>query len=122
MENLLFVLLGIGIWQLVVFLTIIITDEDEQKIYTIGMGFVGWILYGIAIIFVKLTKWYDVENQTKRLVKAVNKQLKKDNKNWLKWYDKYGKYNNKAWNNLRKEHTELVKQMFATGFNYNKSK
>lgn len=122
MKEMLFVLLGIGIWQLVVFITILVTDENEEKVFGLGMGVVGWFVYGIMIIIAKITKCYTTENQAKRIVKSAKKQLKKSNKNWLKWYKKYGKYSNNAWNIIRREHTEIIKQMEVTGFNYNRSK
>lgn len=122
MKEMLFVLLGIGIWQLVVFITILVTDENEEKVFGLGMGVVGWFVYGIMIIIAKITKCYTTENQAKRIVKSAKKQLKKSNKNWLKWYKKYGKYSNNAWNIVRREHTEIIKQMEVTGFNYNRSK
>lgn len=122
MKEMLFVLLGIGIWQLVVFITILVTDENEEKVFGLGMGIVGWLVYGIMIIIAKITKCYTTENQAKRIVKSAKKQLKKSNKNWLKWYKKYGKYSNNAWNIVRREHTEIIEQMEASGFDYNRSK
>lgn len=122
MKEILFVLLGIGIWQLVVFITILVTDENEEKVFGLGMGVVGWFVYGIMIVIAKITKCYTAENQAKRIVKSAKKQLKKSNKNWLKWYKKYGKYSNNAWNIVRKKHIEIIKQMEATGFDYNRSK
>lgn len=122
MKEMLFVLLGIGIWQLVVFITILVTDENEEKVFGLGMGIVGWLVYGIMIIIAKITKCYTTENQAKRIVKSAKKQLKKSNKNWLKWYKKYGKYSNNAWNIVRREYTEIIEQMEATGFDYNRSK
>ena len=121
MKELLLILLGIGIWQLVVFITILITDEDEEKVFGLGMGVVGWFIYGIMFIIAKITKFYTPENQAKRLVKSAKRRLKKSKKNWLKWYKKYGKYSNTAWNIVRKNHTEIFEQMRATGFDYNNS-
>lgn len=122
MKEILLVLLGIGIWQLIVFITILATDEDEKKVFGLGMGIVGWFIYGIMFIIARITKCYTRENQAKRIVKSAKRQLKKSNKNWSKWYKKYGKYSSNAWNIVRKEHTDIVEQMFATGFNYNRSK
>ena len=122
MKEILLVLLGIGIWQLVVFITILATDEDEEKVFGLGMGIVGWFIYGIMFIIAKITKCYTKENQAKRIVKSAKRQLKKSNKNWSKWYKKYGKYSSNAWNIVRREHTDIVEQMFATGFDYNRSK
>lgn len=121
MKELLLVLLGIGIWQLVVALTVFTTD-DEEKVFKIGIGIIGWIIYGMFTLFVKITKFYTPENQAKRLVKSAERRLKKSKKNWLKWYKKYGKYSNTAWNIARKNHTEIFEQMKATGFDYNNSK
>ena len=122
MKELLLVLLGIGIWQLVVFITILVTNEDEEKVYSLGMGIVGWFIYGIMFIIAKITKCYTKENQAKRIVKSAKRQLKRSKKNWLKWYKKYGKYSNKAWNIVRVEYSEILKEMKATGFDYNNSK
>lgn len=121
MKELLLVLLGIGIWQLVVAL-IVFTTDDEEKVFEIGIGIIGWIIYGIFTLFVKTTKFYTPENQAKRLVKSAKRRLKKSKKNWLKWYKKYGKYSNKAWNITRKHYAEVFEQMRATGFDYNNSK
>ena len=122
MKEVLLVLLGMGIWQLVVFISILVTNENEEKVFGLGMGFVGWFVYGIVFLIAKITKCYTTENQAKRIVKSAKRQLKKSKKNWLKWYKKYGKYSNSAWNIARKEHKEIIEQMFATGFNYNNSK
>ena len=122
MKEILLVLLGIGIWQLVVFITILVTDEDEEKVFGLGMGIVGWFIYGIMFIIARITKCYTRENQAKRIVKSAKRQLKKSNKNWSKWYKKYGKYSSNAWNIVRKEYTDLIEQMFATGFDYHRSK
>lgn len=121
MKELLLVLLGIGIWQLVVFITILVTDEDEEKVFGLGMGVVGWFIYGIMFIITKITKCYTKENQAKRIVKSAKRQLKKSKKNWLKWYKKYGKYSSNAWNIVRTQYTEVVEKMRETGFNYNNS-
>ena len=121
MKELLLVLLGIGIWQLVVFITILVTDEDEEKVFGLGMGVVGWFIYGIMFIIAKITKCYTKENQAKRIIKSAKRQLKKSKKNWLKWYKKYGKYSNNAWNIVRTEYTEILEKMRETGFNYNNS-
>lgn len=121
MKELLLVLLGIGIWQLVVFVTILVTDEDEEKVFGLGMGVVGWFIYGIMFIIAKITKYYTKESQAKRIVKSAKRQLKKSKKGWLKWYKKYGKYSNYAWNIVRTQHTEVLKKMRETGFNYNNS-
>lgn len=121
MKELLLVLLGIGIWQLVVAL-IVFTTDDEEKVFGIGIGIVGWVIYGAVALFAKITKFYTPENQAKRIVKSAKRQLKKSKKNWLKWYKKYGKYSNKAWNIARKNHTEIFEQMRETGFDYNNSK
>lgn len=121
MKELLLILLGIGIWQLVVFITILVTDEDEEKVFSLGMGIVGWFIYGIMFIIAKITKCYTKENQAKRIVKSAKRQLKKTKKNWLKWYKKYGKYSNNAWNIVRTEYTEILEKMRETGFNYNNS-
>lgn len=122
MKEILLVLLGMGIWQLVVFISILVTNENEEKVFGLGMGFVGWFVYGIVFLIAKITKCYTTENQAKRIVKSAKRQLKKSKKNWLKWYKKYGKYSNSAWNIAQKEHKEIIEQMFATGFNYNNSK
>ena len=121
MKELLLVLLGIGIWQLVVFITILATDEDEEKVFGLGMGVIGWFIYGIMFIIAKITKCYTKENQAKRIIKSAKRQLKKSKKNWLKWYKKYGKYSNNAWNIVRTEYTETLEKMRGTGFNYNNS-
>lgn len=121
MKELLLVLLGIGIWQFVVAIVVFSTD-DEEKVFKIGIGVIGWIMYALVTSFAKITKIYSKENQAKRIVKSAKRQLKKSKKNWLKWYKKYGKYSNSAWNIARKEHKEIIEQMFATGFNYNRSK
>lgn len=121
MKELLLVLLGIGIWQLVVFVTILVTDEDEEKVFGLGMGVVGWFIYGIMFIIAKITRCYTKENQAKRIVKSAKRQLKKSKKSWLKWYKKYGKYSNSAWNIVRTEYTETLEKMRETGFNYNNS-
>lgn len=122
MKELMFVLLGIGIWQLIVFIAILVTNEDEEKVFSLGIGIVGWFLYGIMFIIAKMTKCYTTESQAKRIVKSAKKQLTKTNKDWLKWYKKYGKYSYNAWNIVRKEYAEIVEQMKATGFDYNRSK
>lgn len=122
MKEILLVLLGMGIWQLVVFISILVTNENEEKVFGLGIGFVGWFVYGIVFLIAKITKCYTTENQAKRIVKSAKRQLKKSKKNWLKWYKKYGKYSNSAWNIARKEYKETIEQMFATGFNYNNSK
>ena len=122
MKEILLVLLGVSLWQLVVFITILATDEDEDKVFGLGIGFVGWFIRIVATIVARITKCYTRENQAKRIVKSAKRQLKKSNKNWLKWYKKYGKYSSNAWNIVRKEHAELIEQMFATGFDYNRSK
>lgn len=121
MKELLLVLLGIGIWQLVVALMVFITD-NEEKVFGVGIGIIGWIIYGIVALFAKITKFYTPENQAKRLVKSAKRRLKRQKKNWLKWYKKYGKYSNTAWNIARKNYTEIFEQMRATGFDYNNSK
>ena len=120
MKELLLVLLGIGIWQFVVAIVVFSTD-DEEKVFSIGIGIVGWIIYGAVTTFVKVTKIYSKENCAKRIVKSAKKELKKKNKNWKKWYKKYGKYSNSAWNIVRTEYTETLKEMRATGFDYNNS-
>ena len=122
MKEILLVLLGIGIWQLVVFITILATNEDEEKVFGLGMGVIGWLIYGIIFIIAKITKCYTHENQAKRIVKSAKRQLKKSNKNWAKWYKKYGKYSNEAWNIARKNNSEIIEEMEATGFDYNRSK
>lgn len=121
MEELLLVLLGIGIWQFVVAIIVFSTD-DEEKVFKIGIGAIGWIMYALVTSFAKITKIYSKENQAKRIVKSAKKQLKKSKKNWLKWYKKYGKYSNNAWNIVRTQHTEVLKEMRETGFDYNNSK
>ena len=121
MEELLLVLLGIGIWQFVVAIVVFSTD-DEEKVFKIGIGVIGWIMYALVISFVKVTKIYSKENQAKRIVKSAKRQLKKSKKNWLKWYKKYGKYSNNAWNIVRTQHAEVLKEMRETGFDYNNSK
>lgn len=121
MKELLFVLLGIGIWQFVVAIVVFSTD-DEEKVFSIGIGIVGWIIYGVVALFAKITKFYTSENQAKRIVRSAKRQLKKSKKNWLKWYKKYGKYSNSAWNIVRTEYTETLKEMRETGFDYNNSK
>lgn len=55
MKELMFVLLGIGIWQLIVFIAILVTNEDEEKVFSLGIGIVGWFLYGIMFIIAKMT-------------------------------------------------------------------
>ena len=122
MKEILLVLLGVSLWQLVVFITILVTDEDEDKVFGLGIGIVGWFTYGIIFIIARITKCYTKENQAKRIVKSAKRQLKKDTQNWAKWYKKYGKYSSNAWNIVRKEYTEIVEQMKATGFDYNRSK
>lgn len=121
MKELLLILLGIGIWQLVVFITVLVTDEDEEKVFGIGIGIIGWVIYGAVALFAKITKFYTPENQAKRIVKSAKRQLKKSKKNWLKWYKKYGKYSNNAWNIVRTEYTKILEKMRETGFNYNNS-
>ena len=120
MKELLLVLLGIGIWQFVVAIVVFITD-DEEKVFSIGIGIVGWIIYGAVALFAKITKFYAPENQAKRIVRSAKRQLKKSKKNWLKWYKKYGKYSSRAWNIVRTEYTETLGKMKETGFNYNNS-
>ena len=122
MKEILLVLLGIGIWQLVVFITILATNENEEKVFGLGMGVIGWLIYGIMFIIAKIIKCYTHENQAKRIVKSAQRQLKKSNKNWAKWYKKYGKYSNEAWNIARKNNSEIIEEMKATGFDYNRSK
>lgn len=121
MKELLLVLLGIGIWQLVVAL-IVFTTDDEEKVFEIGIGIVGWVIYGAVALFAKIIKFYTPENQAKRIVKSAKRQLKKSKKSWLKWYKKYGKYSNSAWNIVRTEYTKILEKMKETGFNYNNSK
>ena len=120
MKELLLILLGIGIWQFVVAMVVFSTD-DEEKVFKIGIGVIGWIIYGVVALFAKITKFYTTENQAKRIVKSAKRQLKKSKKSWLKWYKKYGKYSNSAWNIVRTEYTETLKKMRETGFNYNNS-
>lgn len=120
MKELLLILLGIGIWQLVVAIIVFSTD-DEEKVFGIGIGIVGWVIYGAVALFAKTTKFYTPENQAKRIVKSAKRQLKKSKKSWLKWYKKYGKYSNGAWNIVRTEYTETLEKMRETGFNYNNS-
>ena len=120
MKELLLVLLGIGIWQFVVAIVVFTTD-DEEKVFSIGIGIVGWIIYGAVVLFAKITKFYTPENQAKRIVRSAERQLKKSKKSWLKWYKKYGKYSSKAWNIVRTEYTETLGKMKETGFNYNNS-
>ena len=120
MKELLLILLGIGIWQLVVAIIVFSTD-DEEKVFGIGIGIVGWIIYGVVALFAKITKFYTPENQAKRIVRSAKRQLKKSKKNWLKWYKKYGKYSSRAWNIVRTEYTETLEKMKETGFNYNNS-
>lgn len=121
MKELLLVLLGIGIWQFVVAIIVFSTD-DEEKVFSIGIGIVGWIIYGVVALFAKITKFYTSENQAKRIVRSAKRQLKKSKKNWLKWYKKYGKYSNNAWNIVRTQYTEILQEMRETGFDYNNSK
>ena len=121
MKELLLVLLGIGIWQFVVAMVVFTTD-DEEKVFSIGIGIVGWIIYGVVVLFAKITKFYTSENQAKRIVRSAKRQLKKSKKNWLKWYKKYGKYSNNAWNIVRTQYTEILQEMRETGFDYNNSK
>ena len=121
MKELLLILLGIGIWQFVVAMVVFSTD-DEEKVFKIGIGVIGWIMYALITSFAKITKIYSKENQAKRIVKSAKRQLKKSKKNWLKWYKKYGKYSNSAWNIVRTEYTETLEKMKETGFNYNNSK
>ena len=120
MKELLLILLGIGIWQLVVAIIVFSTD-DEEKVFGIGIGIVGWIIYGVVALFAKITKFYTPENQAKRIVRSAKRQLKKSKKSWLKWYKKYGKYSSRAWNIVRTEYTETLGKMRETGFNYNNS-
>jgi len=117
MEKVLLVLLGVSLWQLVVFITILVTDEDEEKVFGLGIGIVGWFIYGIMFIIAKITKYYTKENQAKRIVKSAKRQLKKDNQDWAKWYKKFGKYSSNAWNIARKNNQELFEQMRIAGFN-----
>lgn len=121
MKELLFVLLGIGIWQFVVAMVVFATD-DEEKVFSIGIGIVGWIIYGVVALFAKITKFYTSENQAKRIVRSAKRQLKKSKKNWPRWYKKYGKYSNSAWNIVRTQYTEILQEMRETGFDYNNSK
>ena len=121
MKELLLVLLGIGIWQFIVAMVVFSTD-DEEKVFSIGIGIVGWIIYGAVTSFAKITKFYTSENQAKRIVRSAKRQLKKSKKNWLKWYKKYGKYSNNAWNIVRTQYTEILQEMRETGFDYNNSK
>ena len=121
MKELLLILLGIGIWQFVVAMVVFSTD-DEEKVFKIGIGVIGWIIYLSLTSFVKVTKIYSDENQAKRIVKSAKRQLKKSKKNWLKWYKKYGKYSNNAWNIVRTQYTEILQEMRETGFDYNNSK
>ena len=120
MKELLLVLLGIGIWQLVVAIIVFSTD-DEEKVFGIGIGIVGWIIYGAVTLFAKITKFYTPENQAKRIVRSAKRQLKKSKKNWLKWYKKYSKYSYKAWKIVRTEYIEILEKMSETGFNYENS-
>ena len=120
MKELLLILLGIGIWQLVVAIIVFSTD-DEEKVFGIGIGIVGWIIYGAVALFAKITNFYTPENQAKRIVRSAERQLKKSKKSWLKWYKKYGKYSSRAWNIVRTEYTETLGKMRETGFNYNNS-
>ena len=120
MKELLLILLGIGIWQLVVAIIVFSTDEEE-KVFGIGIGIVGWVIYGAVALFAKITRFYTPENQAKRIVKSAKRQLKKSKKSWLKWYKKYGKYSSRAWNIVRTEYTETLGKMKETGFNYNNS-
>lgn len=120
MKELLLVLLGIGVWQLVVAIVVFSTD-DEEKVFSIGIGIVGWIIYGAVTLFAKITKFYTPENQAKRIVRSAKRQLKKSKKSWLKWYKKYGKYSSRAWNIVRTEYTETLGKMKEAGFNYNNS-
>lgn len=55
MKELLLVLLGIGIWQFVVAIIVFSTD-DEEKVFKIGIGAIGWIIYALVISFVKIFK------------------------------------------------------------------
>lgn len=126
MKELLFILLGMGIWQLVVFITIMVTEENEQTVYNIGMGLIGWLIYGILILFIKIFKLNSKENKAKRTAKKARKiersakrQIKKRQPHWKKWYKKYGKYSYLAWNLIDKE---LIDKMKATGFDHNNSK
>ena len=121
MKELLLVLLGIGIWQFIVAIVVFSTD-DEEKVFKIGIGVIGWIIYISLTSFVKVTKIYSDENQAKRIVKSAKRQLKKSKKSWLKWYKKYGKYSNNAWNIVRTQYTEILQEMRETGFDYNNSK
>lgn len=121
MNNLIMILVGIAIWQFVVAMVVFSTD-DEEKVFTIGIGIVGWIIYWIVTTFVKVTKIYSKENCAKRIVKSAKKELKKKNKNWKKWYKKFGKYSNSAWNIVRTENAEILQEMKNSGFNYNESK
>ena len=120
MKELLLILLGIGIWQFVVAMVVFSTD-DEEKVFSIGIGIVGWIIYGAVTLFAKITKFYTPENQEKRIVKSAKRQLKKSKKSWLKWYKKYGKYSYKAWKIVRREYTEVREKMIETAFNYENS-
>ena len=121
MKELLLVLLGIGIWQLIVAL-IVFTTDDEEKVFGIGIGIVGWVIYGAVALFAKITKFYTPKNQAKRIIKSAKRQLKKSKKNWLKWYKKYGKYSSNAWDIVRTQYAEVLKEMRETGFDYNNSK
>ena len=121
MKELLLILLGIGIWQFVVAIVVFSTD-DEEKVFKIGIGVIGWIMYALITSFAKVTKIYSKENQARRIVKSAKRQLKKKNKNWKKWYKKFGKYSNSAWNIVRAENAEILQEMRNSGFNYNESK
>ena len=120
MKELLLVLLGIGIWQFIVAMVVFSTD-DEEKVFSIGIGVIGWIIYGAVTLFAKITKFYTPENQAKRIERSAKRQLKKSKKSWLEWYKKYGKYSSRAWNIVRTEYTETLGKMKETGFNYNNS-
>ena len=57
MKELLLILLGIGIWQFVVAMVVFSTD-DEEKVFRIGIGIVGWVMYAVITGFAKVTKIY----------------------------------------------------------------
>lgn len=69
MKEVLLLLLGMGIWQLVIFILILVTNENEEKVFGLGIGFVGWFIYGIVFLIAKITKYYTTENQAKRQLK-----------------------------------------------------
>jgi len=93
-------ILGMMFWQIVVFIIALISKEDEEITMKIGIGFC-WLFVIIVGIFMKLTQWNNIENQSNRILKSAKKMFNKKNPDWKKWYKKYGKYSYLAWNDVQ---------------------